>query len=157
MMTKQTGAEKYITPILMCLNNLVKEGAFARSYLKMRVFGDLADPCHQPPDLDESNLSQAEVNKRKMEPKGPKLDHPEEVGTMRALLIKHVTSFNYNVKSSVSEFLYSLCKEDSNEYLRLVGFGAGVGLLADKGMPGFGHFTQNAISLDDLMKAKKNP
>jgi hypothetical protein len=43
----------------------------------------------------------------------------------------------------------------ASEYIRLLGFGHAVGLLAEKGLPGFGALTQRAVNIDDVMKSGK--
>ena len=44
----------------------------------------------------------------------------------------------------------------ASEFIRLCGFGNAIGLLAEKGLPGFTGLTQQAVSLDALMAAREN-
>jgi hypothetical protein len=54
---------------------------------------------------------------------------PAASGTLRAVLLKTVMSWHGALKQTTSEFIYTLCEDQTDEYLRLCGFGAGVGLL----------------------------
>lgn len=73
---------------------------------------------------------------------------------MRYIFIKLLTTWG-NVRRLVGELLFSVCENDSSEYIRLCGFGSAVGLLADKGLPGFAGIGQKAMSFEDLMALKK--
>jgi hypothetical protein len=41
------------------------------------------------------------------------------------------------------------------EYIRLCGFGNAVGLLAEKGLPGFGMLRQKSVDVDAVIKSGK--
>lgn len=43
----------------------------------------------------------------------------------------------------------------AGEYIRLTGFGNAVGLLAEKGLPGFSMLKEKAVNIDDLVAAKE--
>jgi len=76
--------------------------------------------------------------------------------SLRALLLPHCTTIKYRIKRCVGELLFTLCDEQSNEFIRLCGFGNAIGLLAEKGLPGFTGLTQQALSLDDLIAQQKS-
>jgi hypothetical protein len=80
------------------------------------------------------------------------MPHSRSSGTLRAVLLKTVMSWHGALKQTTSEFIYTLCEDQTDEYLRLCGFGAGVGLLAEKGLPGFAHLKEQAHNLDDVFK-----
>jgi hypothetical protein len=50
--------------------------------------------------------------------------------TIGARLIGHMTTFNIGLKHYVNEFLFTLCDQDANEFVRQTGFGNAAGLLA---------------------------
>lgn len=144
-----------VLPILTVLTKLCKTSAGCRAHLKRFVFGKDARASGSGAAAgggkgkkDKNMSAPPGVNIRTMRDENGKLD-------LRSILTKHICTFMMSLKALLSEFLFILAGEDSNEYIRLVGFGAAVGLLADKGLPGFEHVASQALSLDDLVKAKR--
>jgi len=141
----------HILSILTVLLTVSKASAEARSHFKRYVFREDADkpPGYKPnKNMDPPKY----VNIRTMKDKNGNWN-------LRAILTKHICSFNMNLKHTLSEFLFVLCGEESGEYIRLLGFGSAAGLLADKGLPGFSQLSQQAYSLDELadrMKTQKS-
>jgi len=60
------------------------------------------------------------------------IDGPQETVSIASKLKEHMTSVNVALKHYSSEFIFVLCDEDPTEFSRVVGLGAGAGLLADK-------------------------
>eukprot|EP00808_Paulinella_micropora_P021626 g71109.t1 len=131
-------------PVLTALGRLAKLSGEARAAGKREVFG-----AHQRRRLHEGPNGMA--------PFGQKRDHEGKRNpwSLRFLLSEHITSFDSVIKDLVCEFLFQLAEESAEEYMRLVGIGYGVGLMAQKGVPGFANLTKNAINLDDLAKHMK--
>ena len=123
-----------LAPLLMSLQALAKESKIALALLKQFVFGSVA-------------FDNTPATEKSMKSAG----HTDNPYALRTLLIKNLTSFNTAINRLSGEFLYTIC-ENSSEYIRLTGFGNAVGLLANKGMPGFTGFTENALSMSDLQK-----
>lgn len=137
----------------MTLKGVVKHSPDARLYLKKRIFGNLAIGGTKVDGVDEFMANQKSADSLAMEPEGPNINL--EPRSLRTLLLKTVLTLRVTLKSSVSEFLYNLCEKDTHEYIRLCGFGCAVGLLADKGLPGFAGLAQQAVDMDKLMKSGK--
>jgi len=49
-----------------------------------------------------------------------------------------MTSLTFAFKYYVNEFIYQLCDEDANEFMKLTGIGNAAGLLSMRGLFGFG-------------------
>ncbi|XXQ39651.1 Ataxin-10 domain-containing protein [Plasmodiophora brassicae] len=64
-------------------------------------------------------------------------DFPPGDVPLKAILRTHITTFNPSLKRAVSEFLFTICGKQPGEYIRLVGFGNAIGLLAEMQLPGF--------------------
>jgi hypothetical protein len=71
--------------------------------------------------------------------------------SLKARVLLLMLSPQYRVASLIQELMYKIAGENSDEYIRLCGFGRAVGLLTGKGIPGFAHFAKNAINLDSFM------
>lgn len=140
----KTAREQLLVPILSTLTGVVKESPDAKLYFKRYIFGNLYKAADDQ-DKSAENLG--------MESEGPKLD--TEVGTLREILLRCIISLQMTLKMVVSEFLYELCDQDTHEYIRLTGFGNAVGLLAEKGLPGFAGLKQQAHNLEDVLKSGK--
>lgn len=59
---------------------------------------------------------------------------PEEGTGMTHKLIKLLTHVNHSIKIGVAEFLFVLCKEDADKFVRYTGYGNAAGLLAYRGL-----------------------
>jgi len=116
-------------------------------YMRCVVFGAFAliDGTKKKDANQLGMLAEGAKNEKELD--------PSRTQPLRTFLLQSVTSFQMNLKTTVSEFLWQLCQEDSHTYIRLAGFGNAVGLLADKGLPGFSHLKDNAIDMDALLKS----
>ena len=148
-------SETLLSPILSSLSKLVKSSPILRSHAKRCIFLDLATPPTTTQDgkpykkQDGSNYS--------MTPAGAvseKITDPDPL-SLKSLILQWIITLNFNLKQTVSEFLYLVCNEETSEYIRLLGFGNAVGLLAEKGLPGFAGLTSKAINMQDIMKSGK--
>eukprot|EP01080_Neovahlkampfia_damariscottae_P002299 gene2299-2472_t len=63
-----------------------------------------------------------------------KFNPTEGLKTPLSVLISHMTHFNYQFKTSVCNFLFTLCDHDTQFYINLCGIGPAAGFLAEKGM-----------------------
>jgi len=133
-----------LTPIVTALIRLSKGSKEATEYLRWYIFHDLAEV---PKTKKNSNLGMA--------PQGQTKHRLVDDGSLRYILTSYMTSFDMQLKSVVSEFLWQLCGCKKYELIRLTGFGNAVGLLAAKGLPGFTGLTDNAINLDDIVEARR--
>eukprot|EP00457_Paulinella_chromatophora_P002052 gb/GEZN01002056.1/.p1 GENE.gb/GEZN01002056.1/~~gb/GEZN01002056.1/.p1 ORF type:complete len:707 (+),score=197.37 gb/GEZN01002056.1/:66-2186(+) len=133
-----------IIPVLTALGRLAKTSSRARKVAKAEVYQH-----HRRKRLGEGPNGMA--------PFGQKRDHEGKRNpwSLRAQLAEHITSYDSIIKSLVCEFIFQLADETPDEYMRLVGIGYGVGLMAERGIPGFAHLTKNAINLDDLAQSMK--
>jgi Guanine nucleotide exchange factor synembryn len=132
-----------LAPILTVLQTLTAASDPLRQLAKKWFFRSLADkdaPLPEPANEQDKKVS------------SPVLSDPHANPVTKQLL-KHMTASNDALRVSVSELFWAIAEEDSTEYMRLVGFGYGVGLLAAKGLPGFAHLATNAINLDDMVAA----
>jgi len=143
-LVSKTAREQVLVPILSSLTGVVKESPDAKLYFKKYIFGDLYK-AKDDQEKSAENLG--------MESEGPKLD--TEAGTLREILLRCIISLQMTLKMVVSEFLYELADQDTHEYIRLTGFGNAVGLLAEKGLPGFAGLKQQAHNLEDVLKSGK--
>uniref|UniRef100_H2YH28 Synembryn-A n=1 Tax=Ciona savignyi TaxID=51511 RepID=H2YH28_CIOSA len=64
---------------------------------------------------------------------------PEEGGTLSNKMIKLCTHTNVEVKHGVADFLFVLCKEDVDRFVKYTGYGNAAGLLAARGLLAGGH------------------
>jgi len=133
---KKDDHTQQLAPLLMGLSGIAKESVVASALLKAAIFGRVA--------FDGTPGNEGNT----MKPAG---HHPNPY-LLRNVLIKNLTSFNDVVNRLTGEFLFLICDNNSGEYIRLTGFGNAVGLLANKGMPGFTGLTSNALNLSDLQK-----
>lgn len=146
--------ETLLTPMMMALTGVIKESPPAREYVKRWIFGDLAHPLS---NADKKLIKESKMGPKdeKMEPEGPSTKCKAEKYTLRTILISYILTFKFNLKALVSEFLWNVAGEEASEYIRLVGFGCAIGLLADKGLPGFTGLTEKAYNVDDLLASGK--
>jgi hypothetical protein len=140
-------------PILMVLSTVAGKSRECRRFFRRCVFHQFAfiggrdkrqyDVSMNPAgDAGETSTSSASTS-------------PAALATLslKELLLRNVTSFDAHIKAMTSELLWVVCDQDTHDYMRLTGFGNAVGLLADKGLPGFGHMKDNAVDMDDLYAA----
>jgi len=141
--TMESVREEKMTPILIALTKIAEVNQGIRNSLKKIIFG--------------KNASAPANSKTAMGPFGKEKDRQalRNPHSLRAQLVQYITSYRINLKSVVSEFFWILANKESQEYMRLLGLGNAVGLLADKGLPGFAGLSQNAIDIDDFIRAKK--
>jgi len=155
--------ESLLTPLLQVLAGLVRSSPALRAHAKRAIFLDLA---RAPAAQAVSAAAGAAVGANKkfdasqyaMMPAGAlseKVVDPDPL-CLRALLLAQVITLHFDLKRAVSEFLYAVVGEDTSEYVRLLGFGSAVGLLAEKGLPGFaGLLKQKAINMDEVIRSGK--
>jgi hypothetical protein len=146
--------ELLLAPILSALSPLVKTSAILRAHAKRCIFLDLASP---PKTVDGKPYKKADGSNYAMTPAGAvseKITDPDPL-SLKSLILQWIITLNFNLKQNVSEFLYRVCAEDTSEYIRLLGFGNAVGLLAEKGLPGFGMLKQQSVNMDELLKSGK--
>lgn len=124
-----------LPPMLLVLRGLALTSTKAQSYLKRGLFGAWAD-------------TNAASDEDTMQPAG---HDASDTTSTKAVLLKHITSFNTLLKTSSSEFFFALANQESDEYVRLVGFGNAAGLLAEKGFPGFAGMQQQGIDLSHMV------
>jgi len=141
--THEDVREDRMSPILIGLTKIAELNSDVRDLLKRIIFGKNA---FAPPN-----------SKTAMGPFGKEKDRQASRNphSLRAQLVQYITSYRMNLKSVVSEFFWTLANKESQEYMRLVGLGNAVGLLTDKGLPGFAGLSQKAINIDDFIRAKK--
>jgi len=89
--------------------------------------GELSKKIIFPYEIQEGKVS--------VEPPPEVTQHKNSLG---AKLIKHMTSLTFAFKYYVNEFIYQLCDEDANEFMKLTGIGNAAGLLSMRGLFGFG-------------------
>jgi len=131
-----------MTPILIALTKIAEVHEDVRNSIKKVIFG--------------KNAFAAPNSKTAMGPFGKEKDRQAQRNphSLRAQLVQYITSYRINLKSTVSEFFWILANKESQEYMRLLGLGNAVGLLADKGLPGFAGLSQKAINIDDFIRNK---
>lgn len=117
--------------------------------MKKYIFGEDAEPEDETSD-DENSDDDRGAN---MAPKLKNYDKNEI--TLKNFLIQYLTSIDYSLKRMTGEFLFQLCAENTSEMIRLTGFGNSIGMLVDKGIPGFAGMGNNAVDLGDLAKNKE--
>jgi hypothetical protein len=108
-------------PILIVLNRLCKNDSNIRKQVKEAVF---------PPETEDEFLAKAQE-------KGPEKNmHPLDapLGTTRQKLISLLTHTETNLKRCCGELLWTLCGNDSKEFILRCGFGNAVHQLGVKGM-----------------------
>lgn len=137
--------EGAMTPACMALGEVVGREEAARRYVKRYVFGALAEVPGGAPKPKVTMQPQGQATERR----------DPQPSWLKGRMLATLTSFSMHLKTAVEELLWKLCCEDSSDFIRLAGFGSAVGLLANKGMPGFAHLSQNAIDIDELVEAKR--
>jgi hypothetical protein len=108
-------------PILLVLNTLCKNDSHIREQVKAAVF---------PPDAEEEFSAKAKEkgHEKNMHP----LDAP--LGSTRHKLIRLLTHHETNLKRCCGELLWTLCGNDSKEFILRCGFGNAVHQLGVKGL-----------------------
>lgn len=139
--------EGSLVPLLTVFNKASQANVKVRKGFKEAIFRELANP----PDRDDEDEEEKKKEPSVEAPKGK----DDETNVIKRKLLSCMTSFHFSVKVVVSEFLFNLCGQDSGEFIRLTGFGNAVGLLAEKGLPGFAMLKSQSIDLDKLVEAKK--
>nr|CAB3265579.1 synembryn-A [Phallusia mammillata] len=98
-------------PILALLSDLCRRSSEIRRYFKDLILPPRKDFKHRP----------------------------EEGLRFRNKLIKLFTHTNTNVKEGVADFLFVLCKESVDRFVKYTGYGNAAGLLASRGLLAGGH------------------
>jgi hypothetical protein len=147
--------ELLLSPILSTLSALIKTSPVLRAHAKRCLFLDLAN---SPKTVDGKPYKKADAQNYAMTPAGAvseKIVDPDPL-SLKALLMQWIITLNFSLKQNVSEFLYRVCDEDTSEYIRLLGFGNAIGLLAEKGLPGFaGMLKSKPVDMDAVLKSGK--
>jgi hypothetical protein len=167
--------DQELCPLLLSLAALAKASPAARAALKARLFTALADPRSPASQAlaaaqaaEDAAIASAEAAAATAAasdaaaaapvatPVSRNIDPPlidgEAPTSLRRQLFKLVLSVNASVKHHVSDYLWELCDASSHEYIRLTGFGNAIGLLAERGLPGFTGIAERAINLDAMKK-----
>lgn len=143
--TRRGEQEENLTPIFLVLKLLFERCEPARDYGARYIFGRRGSP----------EAREAGGGALGMQPQGQKDERRDpKPSWCKAVIVACMTSFSMHLKPAAEEMIWAMVGEQSNEFIRLLGFGNAVGLLANKGLPGFAHLSQNAIDLDELMRAK---
>ncbi|XP_028410018.1 synembryn-A-like [Dendronephthya gigantea] len=112
-----------LSPLLSVLTTVARHNRIIRKYLRQEVL----------PSLGYVGM-----------------EKPEKLDTIRGRLVRHLTSAVHEVKESVGEFLFVLCKENVSRLIKYVGYGNAAGFLADHGlMAGNNDETAGNYSTDD--------
>eukprot|EP01083_Nonionella_stella_P084217 233087_1 len=135
--------ETQLAPLLLLLTGLCKGSKESMTYFRHLIWGPKCD--EKKPESESSSSKDPPME-------APKSDYESE---LRDKLIEHITTYQMTLKTTVSDFLFALCYDESPEYILRVGFGNAVGLMAEKGFPGFENISQRAIGLDELVAMKK--
>ncbi|ELR22099.1 uncharacterized protein ACA1_158950 [Acanthamoeba castellanii str. Neff] len=106
--------ETQVAPVLMVLVAIAKGIPALRDYMMARCF-----PA-QPPPLSSS---------KPIEPPSNWMEN--EIGSR---LLKLMTAVNYGLKHYVNEFIYVLCAEDVDAFVRITGLGNAAGWLATRNL-----------------------
>jgi hypothetical protein len=155
-------AEANLSPLLQVLTGLVRSSASLRAHAKRSIFLELSR-APQAEAVSAAAGPAVGANKKfdasnyAMMPAGAlseKVVDPDPL-CLRSLLLAQVITLHFGLKQSVSDFLYAVVGDDSSEYIRLLGFGNAVGLLAEKGLPGFAGMlkSQKAVNIDEVMRS----
>ena len=118
-------------PLVPChvLQGVCEADDGSRKALKLLLFDDVID---DEPDADDPYRPVGEA-------KGYDPTRPIAPGApVRCYLVKALTSSNYNLKTTVGNFLYALCDEGdgkaAEEFVRLCGLGSAAGLLQERNL-----------------------
>jgi hypothetical protein len=137
-----------LCPKLLILSAVVKNDETCRQYIKSQIFGKYANATQ------EQLTGKAKVDN--MRPDGD--DDDDDISpdgsqkfSLRKSLLDLITSMDWNVKQLVSDFLFDVCGQQSDEYIRLTGFGNAVALLTEKGLPGFTSISSKTLTLEDML------
>lgn len=148
--------ELLLAPILSTLSTLIQSSSVLRRHAKRCLFLDLSDPPSS--GADGSAYKKVDASNYAMTPAGAvseKIVDPDSL-SLKSLILQWIITLNFSLKQNVSEFLYRVCDEDTSEYIRLLGFGNAIGLLAEKGLPGFANMLQSKpIDMDAVLKSGK--
>ncbi|XP_065183378.1 synembryn-A-like [Sycon ciliatum] len=75
---------------------------------------------------------------------GNVVSRPDEGNSLKARLVRLMTSPHTNLAATVAEFLFVLCKENAGRFVKYTGYGNAAGLLLQRGMLGGGKGEQTA-------------
>lgn len=103
--------------VLLVLTSIAKAIPRARQIIKRAIF---------PAELVDPGTTTADGVNTPVEVR--------ESGCIASKIIPLMCSLSEGLKMYASEFLYEVCDEDSNELIRLAGFGYSAGLLAMRGL-----------------------
>jgi hypothetical protein len=147
LMNPRVDSDRMI-PMLMVAHKLASLSKLSNTLLKNHIFGPVA---YKRIIAEQKEGEQKAICPEDM----TELQYRTERNPyrLRTILQNMVTSFRDNIKVSVSELLYTLCADDTAEYIRLVGFGAGVGLLQRKGAQGFGNILTQTVDLGEVARS----
>lgn len=114
---KSTKAD--LTPILQCMSRVCKCNRTIRKFCRLQVLPYLG----------------REVYKL-----------PEEGDMIRNKLCRLLTHTVMEIKSLAAEFMFILCKENTDRFIKYTGYGNAAGLLAEKGLLGGGGGSRGSAS-----------
>ena len=134
-----------LTPPLLAMKRCVDESILSAAIFKRQIFGEIAFEGYRRAKASSGSQDT-------MKPQASADD--ENPHSFKSLFLELMRSHSIHLKTCSEEIIWQLCQEDSNEYIRLVGFGRGAGLLANRGLPGFAHLAQNAIDVDAMVEAR---
>lgn len=119
-------------PILSLLMKVSTFSAAATADLKLLIFPNPWKKGGEEGNEDEEEAEEDEMGpdylQRKMDP----TDIPE--GTLRARLVRSMTSLDSLLKRYSAELLYALCDKDTGEFVSRTGFGNAIALMQIKGL-----------------------
>ena len=121
-----------------------------QTYFKKYIFKKDADrnDSSDSDNNDDNNNGKPDIKS--------KLDKvPKNGTTLRNLFIGYMTSVSYSVKTAMGEFFIQVCDNSPDEMIRLVGFGAGIGHLVNKGVPGFSQMANQGVNLEQMAALKR--
>lgn len=145
-----------ILPLSSSLHNIAKHSVYARKHIKINIFKQHAFK-HTNTTTSTQSVRNTQQQQR-MIPDGAFNERDVDTNqyTLRSLVSKYVTHLDVEIKSSISELLYILCDSNTEEYIRLLGFGRAIGLLSAKGLPGFNvSYQTTQHNIDELLQQGK--
>lgn len=83
------------------------------------------------------------------------LDKAQNTTLKARVLLLMLYAAQGDVGLLLQELMWSIAYENTDEYIRLCGFGRAIGLLANKGLPGFAGFAQQGLDLSSLIGGGK--
>ena len=141
---KDYNTQQNICPLLMFLKHVVGYNVKVRAVMKKYIFHDNADIPDD--DLDDDDLINPAQNN----------DNNNPNKKLKDMLLKYCCHINYSIKRTIGEFFFALSGDDTKEMVRVCGLGNAIGVLVDKGLPGFaGIADKNSIDIEELARLKR--